>query len=139
MATETRHEPVPGAATAQLRAWLESVVERGASDLLLVADARPSLKIDGAVTPLEEAAVLSGDDIAAAVAPALPLHARRLFAARGIADGSLRVPELGRFRINLHHERGHVAAAIRRLPQAVPSLASLGLPLSVEGLTHLRR
>jgi twitching motility protein PilT len=138
MATETRHEPLPGMATPRLRAWLESVVERGASDLLLVADARPSLKINGAVTPLDEAALV-GDDIAAAVAPALPLHARRLFAEHGIADGSLRLQELGRFRINLHHERGRVAAAIRRLPQTVPQLASLGLPPSVEGLTRLRR
>jgi twitching motility protein PilT len=107
--------------------------------LLLVADSRPALKINGAVTPLEEAAPLTGDDIAAAVAPALPMHARRLFAEHGIADGSLRLQELGRFRINLHHERGRVAAAIRRLPQTVPSLASLGLPDAVEGLTRLRR
>src|SRR5215510_7744187 len=118
MSIETRHEPPPGATTPRLRGWLESVVERGASDLLLVADAPPALKINGAVTPLADAAILTGDDIAAAVAPALPEHARRLFANAGIADGSLRVPELGRFRINLHHERGRVAAAIRRLPQA---------------------
>ena len=37
-------------------------------------------------------------------------------ATRGIADGSFRTPDLGRFRINLHHERGRAAAAIRRLP-----------------------
>ena len=139
MTIETRDESIPGAITPRLRGWLESVVERGASDLLLVADARPSLKINGAVTPLGEAAPLASDDIAAAVVPALPPHARRLFAERGIADSSLRLQDLGRFRINLHHERGRVAAAMRRLPQAVPSLASLGLPPSVEGLTHLRR
>src|SRR5215471_5633063 len=128
MTIENPHEPAPGAATPLLRGWLESVVERGASDLLLVADARPALKINGAVTPLAEAAPLTGEDIAAAVGPALPLHARRLFAEEGIADGSMRLPDLGRFRINLHRERGRVAAAIRRLPQAVPSLGSLGLP-----------
>jgi twitching motility protein PilT len=139
MAPANHHESLSGTAPPSLHRWLESVVERGASDLLLVADARPSLKIDGAVTPIAEGALLTGDDISAAVLPSLPQHARRLFAEKGIADGSLRVPELGRFRINLHHERGHVAAAIRRLPQAVPSLASLGLPASVEGLTHLRR
>jgi twitching motility protein PilT len=139
MTHESQHEPLAGDTTPRLRSWLESVVERGASDLLLVADARPALKIDGAITPLAEAAILTGDDIAAAVVPALPPHARRLFAEKGIADGSLRVRDLGRFRINLHHERGRVAAALRRLPHTVPSLASLGLPPSVEGLTHLRR
>src|SRR5215475_14095852 len=102
MTIESGDRPLPGTVTPRLRGWLESVVEHSASDLLLVADARPSLKINGAVTPLDEMALLSGDDIAAAVAPALPPYARRLFAERGIADGSLRVPELGRFRINLH-------------------------------------
>src|SRR5215467_12992371 len=68
MTIERRHEPVPGAVPPSLRGWLESVVERGASDLLLVADARPALKINGAVTPLAEAALLTGDDISAAVA-----------------------------------------------------------------------
>jgi twitching motility protein PilT len=139
MTTEARHEPLPGAGTPRLRAWLESVVERGASDLLLVSGAPPALKINGAVVPLAGAALLEGDDIASAIAPALPPHARRLFADTGIADGSLRVPDLGRFRINLHHERGRVAAAIRRLPQTVPLLESLGLPPAVEVLTHLRR
>src|SRR5882672_3279169 len=139
MTTEARHEPPPAAGTPHLRAWLESVVERGASDLLLVAGAEPALKINGAVVPLAGAALLSGDDIASAVEPALPPHARRLFADTGIADGSLRVPDLGRFRINLHHERGRVAAAIRRLPQTVPVLASLNLPAGVERLARLRR
>ena len=33
--------------TARLRSWLEHVVERSASDLLLVPGAPPSLRIDG--------------------------------------------------------------------------------------------
>ena len=57
----------------------------------------------------------------------------------GIADGSFRTPDLGRFRINLHHERGRAAAAIRRLPSIVPRFASLNLPPSIEALTRLPR
>jgi pilus retraction protein PilT len=48
-------------------------------------------------------------------------------------------PDLGRFRINLHRERGRAAAAIRRLPTIVPRLATLGLPPSVEALTKIPR
>jgi len=126
------------AQTARLRSWLEHVVERGASDLLLVAGAPPSLRIDGAITPLHEGP-LGSEEIADAVVPAVPPHARKAFREIGIADGSFRVPDLGRFRINLHHERGHAAAAIRRLPSAVPRFASLGLPAGVEALTRLPR
>ena len=122
--------------TRRLSAWLAQVVERSASDLLLVAGAPPSLRIDGVVVGLMEGP-LGSEEIEDAVSPALPPHARRLYRDAGIADGSFRMPELGRFRINLHHERGRSAAAIRRLPAAVPRFAALGLPPPVEALTRL--
>jgi len=134
---------VPGAMparqeTARLRSWLEHVVERGASDLLLVAGAPPSLRIDGLIQPLVEAP-LGSEQIADAVVLALPPHARKRYQAEGIADGSFRAADLGRFRINLHHERGRTAAAIRRLPATVPRLPSLNLPNGVEALSRLPR
>ena len=49
------------------------------------------------------------------------------------------MPGLGRFRINLHHERGRAAAAIRALPSKVPSLAELNLPPGVGALAQLKR
>jgi Tfp pilus assembly pilus retraction ATPase PilT len=111
-----------GAGDAQLtrlREWLEQVVRRSASDLLLVAGAPPSMRIDGGVVPLEAmfGGPLSSEEIEDAVSPALPPHARRMYRDTGIADGSYRTRDLGRFRINLHHERGRAAAAIRRLPR----------------------
>jgi twitching motility protein PilT len=128
-------------AIARLRGWLEQMVERGASDLLLVAGAPASMRIDGAIAPLvaERSGPLGSEEIADAIEPALPPHARRAYRERGIADGSFRAADLGRFRINLHHERGRAAAAIRRLPSAVPRLASLGLPAGVEALSRLPR
>jgi twitching motility protein PilT len=124
--------------TARLRDWLEQVVDQSASDLLLVAGAKPSLRVSGAIVQLPEAP-LSGEEIADAIVPALPPHAQRAFRDTGIADASLRTSNHGRFRINLHHERGRAAAAIRRLPSVVPRLASLSLPPSVEALTRLPR
>ncbi|MGA9805992.1 MAG: ATPase, T2SS/T4P/T4SS family, partial [Terriglobales bacterium] len=52
---------------------------------------------------------------------------------------SYRIAGLGRFRINLHRERGHAAATIRALPMKVPSLGELGLPVEVGNLAGLRR
>jgi twitching motility protein PilT len=46
---------------------------------------------------------------------------------------------LGRFRVNLHRERGRAAATIRRLPAKIPTLASLHLPAGSERLTKLNR
>ena len=128
----------PVVAPVRLDGWLEELVRRAGSDLLLVAGAPPSFRIDGRVTPLS-APPLSGDEIEEAVVPALGRHARAQYREGGIADGSHRVRGVGRFRINLHRERGRAAATVRALPTQPPRLASLGLPSGVESLTRLAR
>jgi twitching motility protein PilT len=122
----------------RLDRWLEELVARKGSDLLLVAGAPPSIRTDGKIAPLSEPP-LAGEEIEEAVLPALPRHARALYRERRIADASHRVRGLGRFRINLHRERGRAAATVRGLPAQPPRLESLGLPPGVEALTRLPR
>lgn len=122
----------------RLSRWLHELHERGGSDLLLVAGAPPAVRVDGSVHPLPEGP-LSGEEIEEAVLPALNPGLRARFQQGEIADGSYKVAGLGRFRINLHRERGRAAAAVRALPARAPRLASLGLPAGVEGLTRLPR
>src|SRR5262245_33773160 len=129
--------PAKGDST-RLERWLELVAERGGSDLLLVAGAPPAIRVDGKVIPLAEGP-LDGLDIEEAVLPALPPHARRLYRDSRVADASFRKSGVGRFRINLHRERGRAAAAIRLLPNRVPRLSTLGLPQSIELLAQLPR
>jgi twitching motility protein PilT len=122
----------------RLNAWLQELVRRAGSDLLLVAGAAPAVRVDGRVTPLSEPP-LSGDEIEEAVLPALAPHARARYREAGIADGSHRLRGVGRFRVNLHRERGRAAAAVRALPSQPPRLSALGLPPGVEALTRLPR
>jgi twitching motility protein PilT len=132
-------EPPSGAAdTSRLEGWLRTLALQGGSDLLLVAGAPPAVRVDGRVQSLGEGP-LDGVDIENAVLPALAPHARRLYHSASIADSSFRIAGAGRFRINLHRERGHAAAAIRLLPQRVPRLGTLGLPPQVEQLAQLPR
>src|SRR5258708_30925446 len=46
---------------------------------------------------------------------------------------------IARFRANFHHQRGTLAAAIRLLPEQVPSLESLHLPPALAILTERRQ
>ncbi len=122
----------------QLERWLRVLAERNGSDLLLVAGAPPAIRVDSKVIPLAEGP-LDGIDIEEAVVPALAPHARRQYSQARITDASFRVNGVGRFRINLHRERGRAAAAVRLLPTKVPRLSTLGLPPSVELLAQLPR
>lgn len=115
---------------------LRLMADRNASDLLLVAGEPPALRVDGHVVRLE-AAPLDGDDIEHLVLTELVSHAQRAYRESGIADASIRISGVGRFRVNLHRERARAAAAIRMLPRAVPRLAALDLPQGAEGLTRV--
>ncbi len=130
-------QPGPQGAV-RLTGWLEELVARRGSDLLLVAGAPPCVRVDGRLARLPEAP-LSGEEIEEAVLPAMSHGARGKYGAEGIADSSFRDRKLGRFRINLHRERGRAAAAVRSLPAEAPRLGSLGLPAAVEALTRLPR
>src|SRR5882757_895001 len=126
------------ALTARLDRWLAGLVSRRGSDLLLVQGAPPCIRVDGEVRKISSSP-LDGPEIEEAVLPALSSHALDRFRESGIADSSYRIEGLGRFRINLHRERSRAAAAIRALPNKVPSLKELHLPLTVENLTKLPR
>ena len=124
--------------TSRLDRWLRRLSDAGGSDLLLVAGSPPMIRVDGKVRPLPDGP-LDGVDVEEAVLPALLPHARRMYRQGSIADGSYRVSGIGRYRINLHRERGRAAAAIRALPGRVPTLSTLGLPAQIEHLTQLSR
>jgi twitching motility protein PilT len=130
---------------------LVALVRTGASDLHLVAGLPPVARVDGRLVRLEESA-LDGDDLARLLAPHLGERSRRSLEARGYADFSLqlapgRAPagdggaagRAWRFRVNLHRQRGGLAAAVRALPREIPTLARLNLPESLAELVRPRR
>ena len=124
--------------TAILDRWLSALLAKGGSDLLLVPGAPACILLEGGVRHIESEP-MEGSEIEAIVLPALTPHALQQYRAGQIADSSYRISGLGRFRINLHRERGRAAAAIRALPAKIPQLADLRLPASVEALSHLQR
>jgi twitching motility protein PilT len=127
----------PGS-SVRLEGWLQTLVGKAGSDLLLVAGVPPAIRVDGRIAPLPHAP-LSGEEIEEAVVPVLSSRARSQYAQESVADFSLKIRGVGRFRVNLHRERGRAAATIRALPTEPPRLASLGLPPGAEALTRLPR
>lgn len=122
----------------RLEDWLGRARGAGVSDLLLVAGAPPTWRVDGRLAPVPGGLVLDGEDIEQVVLPALPAHAEREYRAGRAVDARLLLSG-GRYRVNLHRERGRAAAAIRLLPLQPPRLASLNLPPGVEGLSSIPR
>lgn len=111
----------------QVEAWLAVMVSEGASDLILRAGGRPSLRVDGSIRflpgsvpgpgPMKE--VLQGI-----------LGPRRWeeWNITGSADAAIQLDGLGRFRLNAYRQMGEPAMVIRRVNECAPDLSALGLP-----------
>jgi twitching motility protein PilT len=121
-----------------LEAWLARVRDAEGSDLLLVAGAPPTMRVNGRLLPAADGP-LDGDDVESAVMPFVPPRLQEKFRDGSAVDLAFRVGPLGRFRMNLHRERGRSAAAIRALPLRVPRLADLHFTHDIGMLTTLPR
>jgi twitching motility protein PilT len=128
----------PGQSTASLDQLLHAAAGRGASDVLLIAGAPPMLRVTGNLTPGAGAA-LDAEDVRGLVLPLLePAQADELQKRKSV-DLSFVRENIGRFRVNIHHQRGTLAASIRLLPSRIPSIESLHLPPTLAKLAERRQ
>src|SRR4051794_21975390 len=101
-----------GQATPSLDQLLQAAAGRGASDVLLIAGAPAMLRVTGNLTA-GAGAVLEAGDVRSLVLPLLEPSQLEELQKRKSVDLSFVRENLGRFRINIHHQRGTLAASIR--------------------------
>ena len=93
--------------TASLDRLLELAARRGASDIVLVAGAPAILRIGGALAPgVGEA--LDPEDVRGLVTPLLETWQLEELQKKKSVDLSFAREGLGRFRMNIHHQRGRL-------------------------------
>ena len=131
--------PAHVASGTPLEAMLAEVARLGGSDLLLFAGSAPVFRVDGRLMHAD-APPLDGDDLQSLLESYLTERVRERVDADGSVDFSLRLASpAARFRVNLHRQRGTLAAAIRALPNAIPTLSELNLPPSLSELVKPTR
>jgi twitching motility protein PilT len=118
---------------------LRYAVAVGASDLHLTANMPGSIRLHGAVRPIEGCPALNNELIRDMVFGILPASQRERFEEESELDTSHSIAGVGRFRVNVSLQRGTVAAALRPIPHEMPEFDSLGIPESVKSFTDLRR
>ena len=125
--------------SALLDAWLQRVRdEDGGSDLLLVAGSPPIVRAPGRLIRISSDP-LSSEDIEHAVRGSVSHRLLERYRAGHAVDLAFKRPGLGRFRMNLHRERGRAAASIRALPLRIPKLADLHFSHDIGLLAALPR
>ena len=114
------------------------MVEKKASDLFFTPFAPAKIKIDGKIMPVnklemtpkmvKQAAIeLMNEDLLEAFTKELEV------------DFAISEPGLGRFRVNVFHQRGNVAMVLRYITSELPTLDELQMPEQLKELVMLKR
>lgn len=111
-----------------LRAMLEEMIEKEASDLHITAGECPKLRIDGEITSGTTLDVLTPKDTLQLAYSVLTENQKKRFETEDELDFSFGIQNLARFRGNVFKQRGCVAVVIRMIPFNVRTFQDLGLP-----------
>ncbi len=122
-----------------LRALLEEMIEREASDLHLTVGERPKFRIDGRLVNASFDVVLTQKDTMALAYSVLTEQQKKTFEQNDELDFSFAIEKVSRFRANMYRQRGSIGCAIRQIPFEIKDFQELGLPPVVARLAEKPR
>src|SRR4030095_1535167 len=116
-----------------LNQLLKSMVEQGGSDLHITTNSPPQVRVDGHLKPLNLPPLTPTETKQLAYSILTDNQKHRLEENLEI-DLSCGIKGLARFRANIFHQRGAIAAAFRQIPYEIRGFRELGLPPVIERL-----
>ena len=119
---------------------LRRVIEVDGSDLHLKVPARPTIRRQGRLEPIEDAEPLTPQVMEGVLAQMLTdEHKQAEFREQNEVDLSFAVPGLARFRVNAFRQRGSISIVCRAIPFEVKTTKELLLPPVIDELAEEER
>lgn len=113
--------------TVNMDRLLDACVSQGASDIHLVCNRSPVLRIDGQLRPLETK-VLEPDDTVALMKSITPERNQQELQEEGGTDFGFAYRDKGRFRVSVFKQKGSVSLVLRLIPTKIMTFEEIGLP-----------
>jgi twitching motility protein PilU len=114
------------------------MVDKKASDLFFTTYSPVMIKIDGKIMPVNQVE-LSPKMVRQAALELMNETQLETFTRDLEIDFAISEPGLGRFRVNVFHQRGNVAMVLRFITPELPQLDALGMPEVIKDMIMLRR
>ena len=114
-------------ATVNMDRLLQACVVQGGSDIHLVTNRPPVLRIDGRLRSLETK-VLEPDDTVALMKSITPERNQQELQEEGGTDFGFAFGDQGRFRVSIFRQKGNIALVLRLIPNKIMTFEEIGLP-----------
>lgn len=124
--------------TINTRPLFKLMVERKASDLFFTSNAPIKIKIEGQIFPINKQ-ILSPETVRQSAFAIMTPEQLEYFHRELEIDFAISEPGLGRFRVNVFHQRGFPAMVMRYITADMPKLETLGLPEVFKDLIMMKR
>lgn len=118
---------------------IEAVLEEGASDLHIVGNNVPQIRVNGSLKPVRGLSVWSPERVGAVIRGMISSTQMQTLERELELDLAFTVGDLARFRVNVYRDRTGLGAALRIIPDAIKPLAELGVPKELASLAYLPR
>ena len=123
---------------ARIDDFLRYIVDIKASDLHAKVGSPPTIRISGELHPLDYP-VIESDEAHSLAMAMIGDRERSTLETHGEADFAYSLAGVGRFRVNVHRQRGTLGIAARRILPGAPDFGDLDLPPIVETLANEHR
>ena len=123
----------------KLNELLLTTTKQNASDLHIAVGRRPTLRVDSVLVPLANEQVLTKEDADGLVAALLDERQMQEFQEKLQVDFSYNFEDKARFRVNVYHQRGFTAAALRLIPSRIRTIEELMMPPILHEFTRIKQ
>jgi twitching motility protein PilT len=113
---------------AEIDGLLQLMTEKGSSDLHVKAGSPPAIRLNGRLVVLREYQPLDADATRVLAMGMMDDRQKATFENHREVDFAYSVSGVGRFRVNVFHQRGSVGITLRRVATDRASVTDLGLP-----------
>ncbi len=128
----------PEQATTSLYGLLRFMLTKKASDLFLSVDFPPAIKLDGKMTPAGQQRLTPAHTKAFAHA-IMNDKQRAEFETEKECNFAISPPDIGRFRVNVFVQQGHVGLVLRTITSKIPTFDDLRLPPALRDVCLAKR
>ena len=122
----------------QIDRYFKFLVENGGSDLHLSQGQPPKIRKHGAISAIENEAVLTGESLGSMMREITTEKAWQRYEDSGDLDFAYEMDEESRFRCNFLKQSHGYACVFRLIPTKISSLEQLGIPEVVKQFGHIR-
>lgn len=107
---------------------MEQIIQQNGSDIHIITNTPPHLRVNGKLEPIDGVSAINQEQAQMLIDPLMTKEQKDYVKVNKEIDFGYQYKDKGRFRVNVYHQQGEIAAALRLIPNDIKTIEDLLLP-----------